>query len=169
MARTGAERVALNDTQARQRDFWQSACRAVPDLSPTAAYQVWHFGDSEALARDLADLVLHGPKRATAGLLWDAELDPTMMPVQGGYSLVTDHAGAPLLIIRTTRVEVRPYDAVDADFAAAEGEGDGSLDYWRAAHWAYFSRRCEALGRAPSNDMPVILERFALIYPAGSA
>ena len=125
MARTGAERVALNDTQARQRDFWQTACRAVPDLSPSADYQVWHFGDSEALARDLADLVLHGPKRATAGLLWDAELDPTMMPVQGGYSLVTDHA------------------------------------------WAYFSRRCEALGRAPSNDMPVILERFSLIYPVG--
>ena len=68
--------------------------------------------------------MLHGPKRATAGLLWDkAELDPTMMPVQGGYSLVTDHAGAPLLIIRTTQVEVRPYGKVDADFAAAEGEG----------------------------------------------
>ncbi|NJM93117.1 MAG: ASCH domain-containing protein [Rhodospirillaceae bacterium] len=138
----------------------------MPDLPAGADYQVWHFGDSSALARDLADLVLRGPKRATAGLLWDAELDPTMMPVQGSYSLVTDHAGAPLLVIRTMRVEVRRYDGVDADFAAAEGEGDGSLDYWRAAHWAYFSRRCEALGRSPSNDMPVIIERFALIYPA---
>jgi len=167
MARAGAERVALNDTQARQREFWQVACRAVPGLSPTADYQVWHFGDSAPLARDLADLVLHGPKRATAGLLWDAELDPTMMPEQDGYSLVTDQAGAPLLIIRTTRVEIRPFCEVDADFAAAEGEGDGSLKYWRDAHWAYFSRRCAALGRTPSDDMPVILEHFALIYPTG--
>ena len=159
--------MAVNEIRARQREFWQAACRAVPSLMPSADYQVWHFGDSEALARDLADLVLNGPKRATAGLLWDAENDPAMMPVLGGYSLVTDHAGAPLLIVRTMRVDVRPYGDVDADFAAAEGEGDGSLDYWRAAHWAYFSRRCEALGRAPSNDMPVILERFALIYPAG--
>jgi uncharacterized protein YhfF len=159
--------MAVNDMQAQQREFWQAACRAVPDLPPTADYQVWHFGDSEHLARDLADLVLHGPKRATASLLWDAELDPTMMPVLGGYSLVTDHAGTPLLIIRTTQVEVRPYDKVDADFAAAEGEGDGSLDFWRDAHWAYFSRRCAALGRTPSDDMPVILEHFALIYPTG--
>ena len=159
--------MAVNDAQARQRDFWQAACRAVPGLSTAADHQIWHFGDSEPLARDLADLVLRGPKRATAGLLWDAELDPTMMPVQGGYSLVTDHAGAPLLVIRTTQVEIRPYDKVDADFAAAEGEGDGSLQYWREAHWAYFSRRCEALGRRPSDDMPVILERFALIYPPG--
>ena len=169
MARTGAERVAVSDTQARQRAFWQAACRAVPGLPASADYQVWHFGDSEALARDLADLVLHGPKRATAGLLWDAELDPTMMPEQGGYSLVTDHVGAPLLIIQTTGVEVRPYDKVEADFAAAEGEGDGSLQFWRDAHWAYFSRRCAAMGRTPSNDMPVILERFALIYPVGQA
>jgi uncharacterized protein YhfF len=167
MARAGRGRVAVSDTQARQRDFWQAASRAVPDLPATADYQVWHFGDSERLARDLADLVLHGPKRATAGLLWDAEHDLSMMPVQGGYSLVTDHAGAPLLIIRTTQIEVRPYDKVDADFAAAEGEGDGSLQYWRDAHWAYFSRRCAALGRTPSEDMPVILERFALIYPVG--
>ncbi|HKP22996.1 MAG TPA: ASCH domain-containing protein [Dongiaceae bacterium] len=151
----------------RQRDFWQAACSTVPGLPPTADYQVWHFGDSEKLARDLADLVLRGPKRATAGLLWEAELDASMMPVQGGYSLVTDHAGAPLLIIRTTQVEVRPYDKVDADFAAAEGEGDGSLAYWRDAHWRYFSRRCATLGRTPSNDMPVVLERFALVYPVG--
>ena len=159
----------MSDARVQQREFWQAACRAVPGLPATAEYQVWHFGDSERLARELADLVLHGPKRATAGRLWNAEIDPGMMPVQGGYSLVTDHAGAPLLVIQTTKVEIRPYGEVDADFAAAEGEGDGSLAYWRAAHWSYFSRRCAALGRAPNEDMPVILERFALIYPTGPA
>jgi uncharacterized protein YhfF len=159
----------VTDCEARQQEFWQLACEAVPELGAAADHQTWHFGDSAALARELAELVLRGPKRATAGLLWDAEADPGMMPVLGGYSLVTDHAGAPLLILRTTRVEIRPYDEVDADFAAAEGEGDGSLAFWREAHWNFFSRRCAALGRAPSLDMPVILEWFALVYPgAGS-
>ena len=51
--------------------------------------------------------------------------------------------------------------------AAANIEGDGSLAYWRAAHWDYFSRRCAAIGRTPSDDMPVILERFALIFSTG--
>ena len=157
--------MVLGDMKAQQQEFWRAACRAVPDLPSSADYQVWHFGDSERLARELADLVLRGPKRATAGLLWDAERDPSMMPVPGSYSLVTDYSGAPLLIIRTTSVDIRPYDTVDADFAAAEGEGDGSLEFWRKAHWAYFSRRCEALGRKPGLDMPVILERFALVYP----
>jgi uncharacterized protein YhfF len=157
--------MAVVDMPARQQEFWRAACRVVPALPEAAEYQVWHFGDSAALARELAHLVLHGPKRATAGLLWEAEMDPSMMPVLGGYSLVTDHAGAPLLIIRTTGIDIRPYDKVDADFAAAEAEGDGSLAYWRAAHWNYFSRRCAALRREPSRDMPVILERFALVHP----
>lgn len=156
----------MSDTQLQQKAFWQAACRAVPGLLSTAEYQVWYFGDSAPLAHKLADLVLHGPKRAAAGLLWDAEIDPGMMPVLGGYNLVTDHAGAPLLVTQTTQVQTRPFGEVDAEFAAAEGEGDGSLAYWREAHWAYFSRRCALLGRAPSEDMPVILERFALIHPA---
>jgi len=161
--------MVVDAREPRYREFWQTAVRAVPDLSCSADYQVWHFGDSEALARELANLVLNSRKRATAGLLWEAEDDPNVMPVKGGYSLVTDYAGSPLLIIRTSEVDVRPFRAVDAAFAAAEGEGDGSLEYWRAAHWKYFSRRCAALGREPSEDMPVIMECFALIYPTGRA
>lgn len=145
--------------------FWSAACDAVPELPPDAPYQVWHFGDTETLARALAGLVLRGTKRATAGLLWDAENDPNAMPAVGGYSVVTDFGGDPLLIIRTTNFEIRPYHAVDEDFARAEGEGDGSLVFWRTAHWEYFARRCAALDRPLSEDMPVILERFVLIYP----
>ncbi|MEZ5830854.1 MAG: ASCH domain-containing protein [Dongiaceae bacterium] len=158
--------MAVDAKEPRYRNFWRQARKAVPDLPDSAEYQVWHFGDSERLARELADLVISGRKRATAGMLWEADGDPNMMPVEGGYSIVTDHAGAPLLIIRTAHVDVRPYHAVDAEFAATEGEGDSSLDYWRAAHWAYFSRRCAVLGRAPSEDMPIVLERFVLVYPS---
>lgn len=152
-------------TPNQASDFWQRACDALPDLPRDATYQTWHFGDGARLARELADLVLQGRKRATAGLLWDAEIDPDAMPNPGGYSVVTDHDGAPLMVLRTAQVETRAFRDVDADFAAAEGEGDGSLAFWRAAHWTYFSRRCAALGRSPSEDMPVILERFDLIYP----
>lgn len=161
-------RAASAMTDTRIADFWHRACAEVPGLPREAAYQVWHFGDGADLAQELAALVLRGPKRATAGLLWEAESDPNAMPVLGGYSVVTDGAGSPLMVLRTAQVEIRPFGEVDADFAAAEGEGDGSLEYWRAAHWSYFSRRCEVLGRNASDQMPVILERFDLVYPVQS-
>lgn len=56
-----------------------------------------------------------------------------------------------------------PFKDVTADFAAAEGEGDGSLAFWRAAHAAYFTRECARLGRAFSEDMPVVCERFDVV------
>jgi uncharacterized protein YhfF len=126
---------------SRATEFWRRACDAVPGLPRDVAYQVWHFGDDDRLASALAHLVLHGRKRATAGLLWDAEADPNAMPIPGGYSIVTGHDGEPLMVLRTSSVETRPFHEVDADFAAAEGEGDLSLAYWRAAHWEYFRRR----------------------------
>ncbi|HEY6135555.1 MAG TPA: ASCH domain-containing protein [Rubrivivax sp.] len=50
------------------------------------------------------------------------------------------------------------------EFAATEGEGDGSLRYWRRAHEAYFARECERIGRVPESHMPVVCERFDVVY-----
>jgi uncharacterized protein YhfF len=36
-----------------------------------------------------------------------------------------------------------------AEYAAIEGDDDGSLEYWRHAHWAFFSRESKRIGRGP--------------------
>jgi uncharacterized protein YhfF len=41
-------------------------------------------------------------------------------------------------VIETLAIQIVPFSELDADFAATEGEGDGSLDYWQRAHTAYF-------------------------------
>jgi uncharacterized protein YhfF len=56
------------------------------------------------------------------------------------------------------------YDEVDAKFAYEEGEGDRSLEYWRDAHWRFFSRTLPTIGKEPSVDMPLVCERFRVIY-----
>ena len=88
------------------------------------------------------------------------------IPKPGDLSVVTWWNGQPVCVIKTTRVEIRPYDEVDADFAASEGEGDGSLAYWREAHWRFFSRECERIGRTLDPKMPVVCERFEVVHPA---
>src|SRR4030095_15291684 len=97
-------------------------------------------------ANELADLVLRGTKRATAGLVWVFEARRMPIPKPGDLSVVTWWNGQPVCVIETTRVEIRPYDEVDADFAATEGEGDGSLAYWREGHWRGFSREWQRSG-----------------------
>lgn len=116
-------------------------------------------------ANELGALVLSGRKRATAGLLWTNELNNKPLPVVGALSVVTDWDGAPLCVIQSTHIEIVPFDAVSDSFAAAEGEGDRSLRYWRDAHWRFFSRECGRLGKEPDSSMPVVCERFKVIYP----
>lgn len=87
------------------------------------------------------------------------------MPVVGEFSVVLDGSGAARCILRTTSIEIVAFDDVGADFAAAEGEGDLSLEYWRTGHWAYFERELGPLGRVPSGDVPLVCERFEVLYP----
>lgn len=148
--------------------FWAEARRHVPTLPQKIADDIWFFGDSPDLSMALANLVLNGPKRGTAGLLAEMQVEGLPLPRVGGYSLVTDYHGAPLMILRSTRVDIQPFETVDADFAAAEGEGDGSLRYWQDAHERYFKRSCARIGIAWRPDLAVICERFEVVYPARS-
>jgi uncharacterized protein YhfF len=146
-------------------DFWREFCDANPGVDPREPFQAWHFGNSEDLAHELCELVMQGIKTATAALVWEAEADPDTAPFEGGYSVITDFAGAPRCVIRTTGVGIHPFNEVDAAFAFEEGEGDRSLDHWRQVHWDYFVKRCAELGKDANLQMPVICERFALLFP----
>lgn len=148
----------------RCRDFW-SAFAATQASDPAPRFlEAFHFDDNQPSADELGQLVLAGRKRATAGLLWTCEVTGKPAPKPGDLSIVTDFAGTPLCIIETTRVDVVPFGEVSAEFAATEGEGDGSLAFWRRAHEAFFARECERIGRTPQPDMPVLCERFSVVF-----
>src|SRR4051812_37586374 len=126
---------------------------------------VWAFGDSPELADKLADLVLNGPRRATAGLLADYESDETPLPRVGEHSVVHWGDGRPAMILATTDVRVGPLSSVDAQFAWDEGEGDRTLEWWLAAHERFFRRRCDGLGMVFEPDISVVFERFDVAWP----
>ena len=144
--------------------FWQTFADTQA-LDPTPRFlEAFHFDDNAPSADELAELVLTGRKRASAGLVWSFEQAGAPIPKAGDLSVVTEFAGAPLCVIETRRVDIVPFEEVSEEFAATEGEGDGSLAYWREAHHAYFGRECKRIGRIPSSRMPVVCERFEVVY-----
>lgn len=153
----------MNEAATPPERFWREFCAAT-GTDPGTRYDVWRFGDSAALADELLDLVLHGPKRATAGLLLDHELDGDPLPEVGGLSVVLDGRDRPRVVLRTTGVEITPFRDVDAAFAWDEGEGDRTLASWTAGHEAYFRRSLDARGMAFDPDLPCVLERFAIAW-----
>jgi len=115
------------------------------------------FGDGPELADELLGLVIRGIKTATCS----TEDEPnTSTP--GERWIVLDGHGEPRCVIETTEVSYRRFDEVEANFAFEEGEGDRSLDHWRKAHRAYFTRQGKF-----SEDMMLMCERFRLVEVFG--
>lgn len=125
----------------------------------------WAFGADPALADAALALVLDGTKTATSTALAELEHADAPLPVKGDLSIVTDGAGRPGALIRTTRVETVPFGEVDAEIAAAEAEGDGTLASWRADREGSWGPLLEALGAVLTDATPVVVERFELLYP----
>jgi uncharacterized protein YhfF len=146
--------------------YWQSYLNTLPAYSPVRneEYVAEAWGDSPRLADELGALILAGTKTATCSALWEYEADGEPLPKTGLKTIVLDGNGDPLCIVETTEVEVRPYEEVDAQFAYEEGEGDRSLEYWRDAHWRFFSRTLPDGDKEPATDMPLVCERFRVIY-----
>jgi uncharacterized protein YhfF len=146
-------------------EFWQEYLDSLAEGEPRPdGYQAWSFGDTDEMADELGKLVVDDVKTGTASLAWEYAHDDEPLPRVGEHAVILNGAGDPLCIIETTRVYIEPYSQVDEEQAYAEGEGDRSLAYWRQAHWDYFARRCEAIGREPGDCMPVVCERFRVVW-----
>ncbi|MEM7344133.1 MAG: ASCH domain-containing protein [Chloroflexota bacterium] len=146
--------------------YWQTYLATLPANSSihTETYVAERFGDTPELADQLGQLIVAGIKTATCSALWEWEAEQSPLPAIGSKTILLDGQGQPLCIIEVTEVTINAYDQVDAQFASDEGEGDRSLGYWRQAHWEFFGRTLPNIGKTPTMDMPLVCERFQLVY-----
>jgi uncharacterized protein YhfF len=128
-------------------------------------FNAWHFSNNREIANELADLVLKGIKRGTTSSLLSLQQDNEPIPEAGDYSVITDYDGNAQCIIRTTEITITPFNLVTSDFAAIEGEGDKSLEYWQKVHRRCITEELGTLGISFSEDTPVICEKFEVVYP----
>ena len=146
--------------------YWYAFLASLPADSKYfgKTYVVEGFGDDPKLADELGQLAASGKKTATCSALWEWEAEKKPIPQPGWISIVLDGKDQPICIIETTEVLACRFNAVDEEFAQAEGEGDLSLEYWREAHTKFFSRMLPKIGKEFSEDMPLVCGRFKLIY-----
>lgn len=115
--------------------------------------ETFSFGDSPEMADELGQLVLEGKKTATCWPVSQGELTTL-----GKRMVMLDGSGCPRAVLETVELTKRRFGEVDAAFAYDEGEGDRTLEWWRAAHREYFGRRGEF-----SEDMTLYCERFRVV------
>lgn len=148
------------------QNYWQKFLSTLPADSPyhSKAFISEGWGDGTELADELGALIAAGTKTATCSALWEWKEEGESIPETGTVTIVLNGSGEPLCIIETVEVMIRKYNEVDAEFAREEGEGDLSLEYWQEAHQNFFSRSLPKIGKEFSEEMPLVCERFRLIY-----
>ncbi len=156
--------------EQRILDYWEAFLRRESNDADAvrSGYQAWSFGNNPDMANHLGNLVLEGVKTATASLVWSYDSGDDPLPTIGQYSIILNGQDMPLCIIQTTELDIVPFDEVDEAQAYLEGEGDRSLAYWREVHWKFFEEECRLIGRLPELKMPVLCERFTLVYPSSA-
>ncbi|MDQ0484062.1 ASCH domain-containing protein [Guptibacillus hwajinpoensis] len=130
------------------------------DREKPPSVTAWQFGDDPD---QLAKLVMKGIKTATCSAHIFYELDQEPLPTTQDYSIILNSQNEPVAIIKTVEVSTLPMNEVSGEFAAAEGEGDRSYEYWWNVHEAFFTSELKEVGREFSEDLLVVCERFELI------
>ena len=124
-------------------------------------YDAWSFG---AASDELARLVAVGTKTATSSAypLYGLKNEP--LPLTDVYSVILDSKDNAVCIIKTTKVEIVPFNEVNAEHAYKEGEGNRSLAYWRKVHEKFFTKALNKVGMPFTPDMKVVCEEFFVVY-----
>lgn len=144
--------------------FWQRFVDTLDETAVPTCSDVARFGDSSELADELMTLLLAGHKRATAGSLQEFQAEGSTVPRVGDLWVACDGRGRPRVVLRTTEVRVGPLSSVDDEFAWDEGEGDRTREDWLRGHTTYFKRTHQRLGIPFHADIPVVFERFEIVY-----
>ena len=150
-------------TDSQIETYWEAFLADHPEHRGKP-YIAEPFGDNPALADELGNLVLSGRKSATCSAMWNYEAEGEPFPQVGTLWLVLSGRNEPMCVVETIEVTFRAYNEVDADFARAEGEDDLTLESWRAGHKRFFTRTLATIGKEFSEDMPLVCERFRVIY-----
>lgn len=117
------------------------------------------IGTPGPMRQRLNQLILDGTKRATAGLLVDYVRENEELEFEGERLALVDDDTKRIATVLVNGVETVPFIEVPWKFAQAEGEGDESLDEWRAGHRRFWA----AEGDVVEDLTPVVLVWFDVV------
>ena len=124
----------------------------------------WFFCDNEIDVNECAKLVMQNIKKATSPSLWWFHANDEILPNVGDLNIITNWNGEAQCIIETTKVSIVPFNEITEEYAALEGEGDKTLEYWKQVHRPYYQRELENTCYTPREDMPIVCEVFKVVF-----
>ena len=87
------------------------------------------------------------------------------LPSAGDYAVLVNFSDEPRCLIRYDECTVMPFGAVGPGHVAVETAALRDLAAWRKFHRSYWEPVLAARGQAHTDELPIVFQRFAVLYP----
>ncbi|MEO7387540.1 MAG: ASCH domain-containing protein [Gammaproteobacteria bacterium] len=87
------------------------------------------------------------------------------LPRVGEHAVLMDYSDEPRCLIRYDECTVLPFVAVGPEHVEVETAALRSVAAWRKLHRDYWEPVLAARGEAFADDMPIVFQRFTVLYP----
>ena len=156
----GAEK---NPDQGPIDDFWNQAVNFIPTLS--GDHQVRSLGIDEETTGLIINFIKAGEKVGTFSLPWVMTAENLPMSYKGLPIILLSFDGKPELVVQLTKVFETSFGEIDSGVTCIDGPPVRDPDVWIPLHQDYWNGMLAEYGKACSDDMPVLVEKFKLVYP----
>ncbi len=145
--------------------FWRAVVIARPDLTLPASYEVRWIGIDAPTTETIFEFIQAGTKVATFRLPWQLEAKGHASAKVGDPIVLIAWDGTPRMAIRLTATEETTFGGITGEHTGLDGPPVQDLAVWKPLHRDFWGKELAKIGRAVTDAMPIIVERFELIYP----
>jgi uncharacterized protein YhfF len=145
--------------------FWHAARTDLPGLHLPDNYQVRWIGLDRETTAQVLELIRVGDKTGTFTLPWIAARTDQPVPRVGDAIILIDFDGTPALLIRLTDILDVLFGEITARHIAVDGTPVRDLAVWKPLHTRYWNSLLAPFAMTVTDDMPVWIEKFELLYP----
>lgn len=121
------------------------------------------FCADETSCNYCAELVYQRIKTATCSLAFCYDELHETEPQPEDLWLIQDWYNNPVALVKVINSKRCKFSAVTADFAAKEGEGDKSIEYWQNEHSRFFGNELTNLGLNFAESLELSLQEFEVL------
>lgn len=157
---SGAEK---NPNQQPIDDFWNQAVNHTPTLS--GDHQVRSIGIDEETTGLIISFIKAGEKVGTFSLPWIMTAENLPMSYKGLPIILLSYDGKPELVVQLTKVFETSFGNIDSEVTSIDGPPVRDPDVWIPLHRNYWNGILKDYGISCTDDMPVLVEKFKLVFP----
>jgi uncharacterized protein YhfF len=155
--------VELPFVRSETENFWVRCKQALPAEPLGDRYVVRRIGNAPAICESLLQLIAAGQK--TGGFSRPEELEAAgLTPHPGDYVILTDYDDRPRCLVQMQECRLLSFRDVGPEHTACESPAARDVDVWRGIHTRYWTPVLAAEGRVFTDDLPVLFQRFRLLY-----